>query len=133
MTPAQKQICSYNGCDLTGDELESPHTVGTDIFCNECYDNWFSENSFECPLCLEREVHDEESEYFIVFDPDVDVPGIYKVVSYPFYSQPLIGEGMLYKHAVSRVGFAPVGPSDNSPCAFICKDCMAKKIDRVKP
>lgn len=130
---SEKKVCSYNGCELTNEEMESPHTVGSDIFCDECYDNWFSENSFDCPLCCECQVNDQQSEYFILFDPDVGEPGIYKILSYPFYSQGLLGEGMFYDHAIARFGFVPhkFRVDRVFSAAFICKECMSEKIKRA--
>lgn len=127
--------CSYNGCELTNEEMESPNKVDEDIFCDECYDSWFSENSFECPLCQERNLRDEESDYFILFDAEIGEPGVYKVLSYPFCSQPLLGTPMLYDSSVSRIGFVPQNTylEFEYSCAFVCKDCMTKKINQAIP
>ena len=122
-------ICSQCEEELKGEgEIESPHEVDDETVCDECYDDWFAEESSECPVCCDYFLDDELSEYFIVFDPEIAEPGIYKPKEFPYYSQPMIGRGTMYRPSISRIGFIPVGVERECyPCANICVFCLDRR------
>ena len=117
---AEMVNCSQCLKALEGEEeIESPHKVYDETVCDECYDDWFSEESSECPVCCDYFLEEDLSEYFIVFDSEVAEPGIYKPISFPYYSQPMIGHGNMDRRAISRLGFIPTGVERNFyPCAL---------------
>ena len=120
--------CPWCGNTYTPEEQANPDYVDDEPLCDECYAEWFWENSFTCPLCGEEQLDDEESDCFVLFDKRYGEPGFYKALSFPFYSQPLIGKPTMWPWAVGRFGFVPDGAQDDGcPAAFICQDCKSRR------
>lgn len=120
--------CSHCEELLCGEEREFPSRADDEVVCDTCYSEWFYENSFDCPLCCEPQLDDDQTDYFVLFDASFGAPGIYKALSYPFYSQGSIGAASLWPHAVSRVGFVPPDAfCEDAPCAFICASCITER------
>lgn len=125
--------CGWCEDALEGGELESPTSVGDEIVCDDCYNDWFDENSFDCAWCCEQVPDEDESDIFLLFADDIAVrasdepvarPGVYLVLKRPCCTQSLIGHPTLWGDAVSRIDDLPKGvPYNNYPAAFLCKTC----------
>lgn len=119
--------CWYNDCTLTDAEREDPDMIDGEPVCESCYNSWRCENESECPFCCNYWLVDDLSVCFVLVDDEFGEPGLYRPLSYPFYSQPLIGAPHLWDHAVQRIG--SLLPStmidiDRHPAAYVCKECM---------
>ena len=127
-------LCANCEEEIKGEEeIESPHKVYDETVCDECYDEWFAEESSECPVCCEHFLDEDLSEHFIVFDSEVAEPGIYKPTEFPYYGQPMIGRGHMYRNAITRIGFIPAGVErDCYPCAYICAGCLERRLSGKK-
>lgn len=133
--------CSYNGCALTtAEELESPHTVDGDVFCDECYDSWRSDNESVCPFCCDYFLDDELSECFVFlgdeFDEHEPEPGLYRPLVYPYYDQPMLGRPRFRDVAIEQIGsllFPDRMETANCPAAYVCTSCMGETTEERLP
>lgn len=122
--------CWYNDCELTADDIDAAYDIDGEPVCYDCYDSWRCENESECPFCCNYLLDDDLSECFILTDEDFGEVGLYRPLSYPFYSQPVIGTPTLWTHAVQRIGsLLPSAGMDagGHPAAFVCKSCMGEE------
>lgn len=91
-------ICGYCHRALTGGEKESPREDSDgDVMCDDCYDEHYM---FHCELCEDTHCNDEDY-YFAITKSLIDdknityngramLPGIYKPIKIPFYSDELV-------------------------------------------
>jgi len=128
--------CTRCGEALGDEETESPRldTDGEPI-CDDCFQEFFESY---CPVCYDYyETENDESTIFLLFE-DVGVPpGIYRPKSYPFYSQPIVGEGDIHDSAVEFIGsidLAPAHVEDESgyPATFLCKNCEERLLETIE-
>lgn len=125
--------CEWCHDVLEGEEIEAPFDYDGETICEDCWDNYYFENSVECPICCNHYLEDDLSEYFVVFDPEVAVPGIYKPLRLPFYVEEMLGGGWMMEENISRVGFVPRGAEQGvCPCAHICERCIARRKQKWK-
>lgn len=128
-TVSAKPRCQRCNDALAGEELEAPTDIDGEIVCDDCYDEWFLDHSFKCPLCDERQVEDQKSDHFVLFDGYYGTPGLYKALCFPFYREPMVGYGELFADDIDRVGPVPgLAQNDGFPCAFVCKACADSRV-----
>lgn len=128
--------CTRCGEALDDEETESPRLDSDgEPICDDCFREFFESY---CPMCCDYyETENEESTVFLLFE-DVGVPpGIYRPNSYPFYSQPFIGEGHIYKSQVELIGsidLAREHVEDESgyPATFLCKNCEEDLLKTIQ-
>jgi hypothetical protein len=124
--------CTVCGDELDPEEVESPRRdKDGDIICDHCFEEQYS---YTCPIC--EEMFDEDfsekisPKYLLITtyageELGVD-PGIYEIVSYPFYADGLI-ETHLFKSAVKKIADLPDDlDEDNLWCDeyYICDECV---------
>lgn len=125
MTTAEVTFCTWCGDPLEGEELDNPGKIEGDIVCDECCEDWEYENSFECAVCHERHIDGEQSNFFILVDESLGIPGLYEAMEFPFYAQPMLGRPWMYEDAVRRVGELPAGAQvEEAPCEYVCTSCI---------
>lgn len=121
--------CYRNGCVLTDDERADPYIGDGDVMCQECHNDWRSENESRCPFCEEYYLDEELSECFIIVDTEYGGElGLYRPIEYPFVSQPMIGSPHLWEEKVTKIGSLTRHPcayeTEGCPAAFVCKRCI---------
>jgi hypothetical protein len=118
--------CYYNGCALTDVDIEQDYQIDDQTVCRDCYESWRDDNESECPFCCNYFLEEDLSDVFVLWDPEIGQPGVYRPLSSPFYSQPPIGCPSMWDSAVERIGsLMPNFAIDIVGCAaaFVCKEC----------
>ena len=129
---------------LTGEEEESPRfrtgdTGGADdCLCDACYDE--SGLEFECCLCCDWEhdaYQDRIGDCVAVGASEGDqvelLPGVYRIVSHPYYAGGLLGTSHVHKRALAWVASLPAGVEmDGYPLGHCCRSCALKFPVRVR-
>lgn len=118
--------CWYNGCVLTDVDIEQDYRIDDETVCEDCYESWREDNELECPFCGNYFLEEELSDVFVLWDSELGQPGVYRPLSRPFYSQPLIGRPSMLHSAVEMIGsLMPNVAIGVAGCAaaFVCKEC----------
>lgn len=125
-------ICERCRQPMTGaEEVEAPYHVDGETWCDDCYDEWFSENSTECPLCCNWHLDEDLSEYFLLFEAEEGLAtGFYKWTNDSIYTEPPRGRSPYGRVWVRRVGFLPHEAQWESfdPCVAICLECIEQRL-----
>ena len=118
-------------CASCGTEIEDPDNSGaywhedykSDI-CDECY----REETDTCQLCGDDDLMPSGKSEFIVVKCELAVtadrpPGIYRIMSRPFLSIPLIGSASMDGNDVVFTGPLPKRDSEYDISGYVCKTC----------
>jgi hypothetical protein len=133
MMDAYTLRCDRCGEPLDAEAMVAPRTEhhGLTPICDACYREQYEE---PCSWCEEYFETPATRRFFGVFDHEAveaPLPGFYRIVYTPFYTQPLIGQGWISPSAVQWVGFLPdrlVEP-DGYPCGFFCPACEQRALE----
>lgn len=113
--------------------------------CTDCY---LDANFDDCALCGEsvqkEELESKPGELIVIFErvpalgDDDLLPGYYRVLGWPFFSQGLIGSGYFHATRLTRVarldtrGKAQAKNAD-CPSGPMCRECQRLKLTRLRP
>jgi len=118
--------CNCCGCELDGEEQESPRLdADGDPICDGCYQERYE---FTCCWCEELEHIDHQHKLLVVDNAEeAGMPrGVYEIVRKPYYADGMI-EGHLYEDALKRIADVPDGLKiEWYPCGHLCKRCQGK-------
>lgn len=129
---ATEQHCGWCGSDLTPEELEYPASdfegnAFDEPICDECFHDHFE---FTCNRCGNYEYEEFQHYWLVVFETDLGspreapiTPGIYEIVSFPYYGGPIIGGCSLYGHSLRRTKATIDFRQGNYPCGHLCRTC----------
>lgn len=139
MSATAKKTWPCSWCGATIDD-NNAYGVGDDDMCQSCYDD----ATYFCGFCGER----EENAYRglvtalsrLIRDEDGSLePGVYQVVSWPYYIDDMLG-GFLLPGSLRRIGDGPewlVGEHGHdpdgdylSPAYHLCARCGAEALPR---
>jgi hypothetical protein len=114
-------------CEDCGREFPED-SEGSGTQCGGCY---VEEHCFGCAWCEAYGDVADQHAYVVVFDAwevGVQLPGLYRVTGVPYYSQSMLGGGMLFRSCIEWVGFLPAMEDDGCPCGHLCKDCQDRAV-----
>lgn len=114
-------------CEKCGREFLED-SEGTDDLCGGCY---VDEYCFCCVWCEEYGDVADQHAYVVVFDADdvgVKLPGLYRITHTPYYSQSMMGGGMLFRSCIAWQGFLPEMQDEGYPCGHLCKECQERAV-----
>lgn len=130
-SPAATSTCGWCGECLTQEEIESPQLdSGGGNMCDDCYREHFC---FTCCVCGEYDENGHQDclavteEVRTIGEGEVTKRGIYRVIKWPYYCCPTIGEGDLLSHALGYLRDIPSSGIDTGdyPCGHICRNCQS--------
>lgn len=133
----RKTECDWCGNKLDPEERESPRRDAQNKpMCDDCYREHFE---FTCAICQNYAPKDEEGRIglcIVVAEDWVCTAGagIYRVLAWPMFGQPLIGCGHMYEDAIQRVADCPdpkTIDTQGAPCGYVCAAC-SKKFPKAK-
>lgn len=129
MDKSTAELC-VNGCTIKADERRDAEIIEGDLYCDRCYEEWEADNTTVCPFCEDCWSDEDLSECFILVDEDFGELGLYRPLSYPYYSQPMIGRPTLWEHAVEKIGSLLPGLEFDVSCpaAYVCDQCMGESV-----
>lgn len=119
--------------ELDTEEKESPRRDRRgNIICDRCYEE---EYSHICPICEEKFDEDFSKEisprHFLITEDAGDdlylAPGIYKIISYPFFRDGII-ETSLIESAILKIADLPEGICEND-INYVCEECVERMLN----
>lgn len=129
--PAEPETIKCHDC---GSEVPFDESLGAETgskgkwedVCRECYNDIVS----TCQLCGDEDIMPSDVSPFILVKwelggTDNRPPGIYKIISRPFLSIPMIGSGSLHGRDVLFVDCLPKRDYDYEISGHTCKKCAA--------
>lgn len=132
METNNKVTCSWNGCELSEEETESPRLDPRgEVICDECYHEHFE---FTCCCCENDEDDPDEAirdAALVILDSEqCKLPrGFYQVIKWPIFTSDYFSM-WFHEDALRFVG--PVGDSewtetwDGYPSGQLCRACQIK-------
>ena len=123
--------CTRCGIRLDDEEFENPRLdkgADNEPICDQCYRELYE---LDCPLCEEHfdDPQTWEPNQFIYAPWGVPTPGIYRVLEWPFYGGPLLGDAAYDMDAIEFVkAHHKPGIEEGN---FICPDCIKKYLPEV--
>jgi len=130
-SPSATSTCGWCGKQLSEEEIESPQLdSGGENICDDCYREHFC---FTCCNCGNYEENDYQDclvvteEVGAIGESRCVKPGIYRVIEWPYYYCPTIGEGDLRSRDLRYLRDIPSSGivTEGYPCGHICRDCQS--------
>jgi hypothetical protein len=127
-----KMLCAWCDKQLEGEEIENPNICDGETLCDDCYDDWRSENESLCCCCQEGFLSDEIGHPGqLIASVDYDATdlqdGLWQILDLPLYCSPLIGGGFFFKDSVAFIRRLPLRiDTDGYPCGYLCQKCSDK-------
>lgn len=90
------------------------------------HEDCFEEIGFTCGVCDEHFLN-ADLHHLAVVEPQSGVKrGVYRIISFPFYANGLIG-GQMFRWALRRDGHLTGDEPDEYPVCLLCPGCAAER------
>ncbi len=120
-------------CRNCGDRFDPDSVGGYVDGIGECCDACYTDETFECCACGERDASDIAQRTMLIvagnvrfLSGDKAKRGVYRITECPYYGGPLIGGGYLFDESLEYLAPLPPGLSVyDYPCGHLCRNCQA--------